>query len=173
MLSCVLCLVTQLWLFATPWTVACQSPLSMGILKGRILEWVAMPSSRGYSQPRDQTQVSCITGGFFTIWAIKGAQEYWSAYPIPSTGYLPHPGIKLVSPALQADSLPAEWDNWILFFNSILTLIVWDWNTGLSKSPFWNEYSKEFLPEFLSLLFLNLEIVTTWIDSVRKIRWLI
>ena len=43
---------------ATPWTVARQDPLSTGILQARILEWVAMPSSRGSSQPRDQTQVS-------------------------------------------------------------------------------------------------------------------
>ena len=34
----------------------------MEILQGRILEWVAMPSSRGSSQPRDQTQASCIAG---------------------------------------------------------------------------------------------------------------
>ena len=31
-----------------------------GILQARILEWVAMPSSRGPSQPRDQTCISCI-----------------------------------------------------------------------------------------------------------------
>ena len=37
-----------------------------GILQARILEWVAFPFSRGSSQPRDQTQVSCIAGGFFT-----------------------------------------------------------------------------------------------------------
>ena len=37
----------------------------MGILQARILEWAAMPSSRESSQPRDQTQVSCIAGGFF------------------------------------------------------------------------------------------------------------
>ena len=42
-------------LFVTPWTVARQAPLFMGILQARILEWVAMPSSRGSSQPRDQT----------------------------------------------------------------------------------------------------------------------
>jgi len=47
-------------LFVTPWTVACQAPLSMGILQARILEWVAMSSSRGSFQPRGQTQVSCI-----------------------------------------------------------------------------------------------------------------
>ena len=37
-----------------------------GILQVRILEWVAFPFSRGSSQPRDQTQVSQIAGGFFT-----------------------------------------------------------------------------------------------------------
>ena len=50
----------------TTWTVACQAPLSMGILQARILEWVAMLSSRGFSQLRDRTQVSLIAGGFFT-----------------------------------------------------------------------------------------------------------
>ena len=47
----------------------CSPPGSSvrGILQARILEWVAMPSSRGSSQPRDRTQVSCIVGGFFTI----------------------------------------------------------------------------------------------------------
>ena len=42
-----------------------------GILQAGILEWVAMPSSRGSSQPRDQTQIFCIAGGFFTIWATR------------------------------------------------------------------------------------------------------
>ena len=37
-----------------------------GILQARILQWVAMSFSRGSSQPRDGTQVSCIAGGFFT-----------------------------------------------------------------------------------------------------------
>ena len=37
-----------------------------GILQARILEWAAFPFSRGFSQPRDQTQVSRIAGGFFT-----------------------------------------------------------------------------------------------------------
>ena len=38
---------------ATPWAIACQGPLSMGILQARIPEWVAVPSSRGSSQPSD------------------------------------------------------------------------------------------------------------------------
>ena len=55
-------------LFETPWTVACQAPLSME-----------------FSRP-----------------------EYQSGYPFPSPGDLPNPGMETRSPALRADSLPAE-----------------------------------------------------------------
>ena len=53
----------------------CSPPGSSvhGILQARILEWVAMPSSRGSSQPGDRTQFSCIAGGFFTVWATREA----------------------------------------------------------------------------------------------------
>ena len=44
-----------------------------GILQVRILEWVAIPFSRGSCQPRDWTWVSCTAGKFFTIWTIKEA----------------------------------------------------------------------------------------------------
>ena len=46
----------------------CSPPGSSvhGILQARILEWVAMPSSRGSSGPRDQTWISCTAGRFFT-----------------------------------------------------------------------------------------------------------
>ena len=142
-LSCV-------WLFAIPWTVACQTPLSMefsrqefwsglpfpsprdlpdpgnkprspalqqilyclshqgspytllycsvtqscptlcdpvdcsppgssvrGILQARILEWVAIPFSKGSSWPRDRTRVSCTAGRHFTLWATKEAKCTW------------------------------------------------------------------------------------------------
>ena len=46
-----------------------------GILQARIMDWVAIPISRGSSQPRDRTQVSLIAGGFFTSWD-------WVAIPI-------------------------------------------------------------------------------------------
>ena len=42
-------------LFATPWTIAHQAPLSMELLQARILEWVAMPSSIGF----------CTKGSYF------------------------------------------------------------------------------------------------------------
>ena len=44
----------------------CPGSFVHGILYARILEWVAMPSSRGSSQASDQTHISCIAGEFFT-----------------------------------------------------------------------------------------------------------
>ena len=44
-----------------------------GILQARILEWVAMPFSRGSFQPRNQTQVAYIVGRFFADWATTEA----------------------------------------------------------------------------------------------------
>ena len=60
----------------------------------KVLEWVAFPFSKGSSQPWDRTQVSCITGGFFTSWATREDQECWSGQPIPSPADLPDPGIQ-------------------------------------------------------------------------------
>ena len=53
---------SHVWLFVTLWTITLQTPLSL-------LEWVAMPSSRVSSWPRDRTHtscISCIAGRFFT-----------------------------------------------------------------------------------------------------------
>ena len=50
---CVFSHISLVRLSVTQWTVAHQAPLSMGILQARILEWVAMPSSKGSSRPRE------------------------------------------------------------------------------------------------------------------------
>ena len=47
-----------------------------GIPQARILEWVAISFSRESSRPRNQTQVSCIAGRFFTDWAPREAQGH-------------------------------------------------------------------------------------------------
>ena len=49
---------------------------------GKILEWVAMPSSRGSSQPRDRIQVSCIAGGFFTVSHLYGTYGEYGSPPV-------------------------------------------------------------------------------------------
>ena len=79
-----------------------------GILQARILEWVAFPFSRGSSQPRDQTQVSHSACAFFTSWATREAQEYWSGRPMPFARDLLDPRIELGFSTLQKDSLPTE-----------------------------------------------------------------
>ena len=48
-------------LFVILWTLTCQALLSMGIIKVRILEWIAMPSCRESSQPRDWIHVSYVS----------------------------------------------------------------------------------------------------------------
>ena len=53
--------LSHVWIFATLQTVARQAPLSMGLPQARILEWVAISSSRGPSQPWDQTHISCVS----------------------------------------------------------------------------------------------------------------
>ena len=83
----------------TPWTVACQAPLSMGILQARILEWVAMPSSRGCSQTRDLFSsvqlLSCVQLfeiPWFSIHGILQARILeWVAMPF-SRGIFPPQG---------------------------------------------------------------------------------
>ena len=69
-----MCLVTQSCLtVCDPMDCSLPGFSVLGILQARTLEWVAMPSSRGSSQPRDRTQVLGIAGGFITIWATREA----------------------------------------------------------------------------------------------------
>ena len=90
------CAVKYGW--GSEWVKVTQSCLTLcnpidyrvhGILQARLLEWVAFPTCRGSSQPRDWTQVSHIAGGFFTSWVIREVQEYWRGQPIPSPADFP------------------------------------------------------------------------------------
>ena len=56
----------------------CSLPCSSihGIFQARVLDWVAISFSKGSSWPRDQTQVSCIIGRCFTVWATYLASLY-------------------------------------------------------------------------------------------------
>ena len=77
-------LLFLLWVseWVSEWVKVTQSCLTLcdsmdntvhGILQASILEWVAFPFSRGSSQPRNWTGVSCIAGRFFTNWATRKA----------------------------------------------------------------------------------------------------
>ena len=109
---CVSCLVMS-DSFATPWTVAHQAPLCPLNFSGKDTGGVAISFSRGSSWPRDQTQISCITGRFFIVWATR---ETLYIYVIPSFPDSPrdkqglsskvHKGIFITSAALRRP-LPA------------------------------------------------------------------
>ena len=74
----------------------CSPPGSSvhGFVPARILELVAIPFSRGSSQPRDRTRVSCIAGRFFTIWARREAHTMrtWTSLgaSLPQLSFLVH-----------------------------------------------------------------------------------
>ena len=65
----------------------------------RIQEWVAYPFSRGTSQPRNRTGVSCTSGGFFTSWASKKPRPL-RAHCFPPTYFLLHSRFCKISPSL-------------------------------------------------------------------------
>ena len=77
---------SRVQLFVTPWTTACQAPLSMEFSRQRILEWVAISLSRGSSQPRVHTHIYYV----FCIdrWVIHGRDpENWATH---WNGWSPH-----------------------------------------------------------------------------------
>ena len=60
------CLLSGVGLFATLWTVACQTSLFHGISQARILERVAISSSRALPDPGIEPTSLALTGGFFS-----------------------------------------------------------------------------------------------------------
>ena len=58
------------------WLKGCGGVGVHGILQARIMEWIAIPFSKGSSTPRDRTLVSCIADRFFTIWAIGSTSQF-------------------------------------------------------------------------------------------------
>ena len=82
-----------------------------GILKDRILESVAVPSSRGSFQPRNWTEVSGIAGRFFTSWVIREAQHWWVAREIyiHNPKYLPKTSLLIKKRKIAAFSGETCW----------------------------------------------------------------
>ena len=83
-----LVLITQSCLtLCSPMDCSLSGSSVHGILQARMLEWVSIPFSRRSSQPRDQTQVSCIAAKFFTVWATREApflaiRKYYWKFPV-------------------------------------------------------------------------------------------
>ena len=77
---CMLSRFSRVQLSVTLWTVARQTPLSMGLCQQKLLEWAAMTSSRGSSRPKDRTWVSvfpALADGFFITSATWEVQYSW------------------------------------------------------------------------------------------------
>ena len=73
--ACVLSCFSRVWLCNPKDSSPHPTGSSVyGNFQARILEWVAMSSYRGSSQPRNQTHISCIASRFFTCWAIGVSQ---------------------------------------------------------------------------------------------------
>ena len=91
-----------------PWNVAHQASLSMGIFQARILEWVAMASSRGIFpiQGSNPGLPHCRQIPYQPSHQGNPRILEWVAYPFSRD--LSNPGIRPGSPALQVDSLPSE-----------------------------------------------------------------
>ena len=72
--------------------VDCSLPVFSvhGMLQARILEWVTISFSRGYSWPRDRTKVSHTGGRCFNLWAIREAPYMWRnhIYVGPTVSYM-------------------------------------------------------------------------------------
>ena len=79
----------------------------------RVLEWVAYPFSSGSSRPRNRTGVSCIAGGVFTNWAIRGSPV--NVYIISNSFFsLPSKNGPAWSPLLEG---PTPWGSHPLMMN--------------------------------------------------------
>ena len=100
--------------------LGCSPPGSSvcGILQARILEWDAIPLSRESSQTSDQTQVSCIAGRFFIVWATREAREYWSGYPLLQ-GIFPSQELTVTQPVKNRPAMPETWV-WFLGWEDLL-----------------------------------------------------
>ena len=102
---------SRVWIFATPWTVSRQAPLSVhGIALAGVLEWVAIPSSRGSSWPKDRTHVSYVSS---TGWRVLYHQPLNASYALWLI-YLKH--IIFVH-SLKLIQLLSKYENKLYFFD--------------------------------------------------------
>ena len=153
------CLVAQLW----PTLHDCMDcsllgSFANGIFQARILEWVAISSSREFSWPRDQihvSSVSCIAGRFFTHWAIRNGE--WNAIHLITSV---QPGAKEIIQLL-----------------CLLPPSVWWWNSNWDLDQFSSVQSLSFVRLFVTpwsqpwsgACQASLSITNSW--SLYKLMW--
>ena len=70
--------LSHVWLFATPWIVACQAPLSMGLSRQEYWSGLPFPSPRDLPNPGIKPGSPALVGVLFTIWATREVQKWYS-----------------------------------------------------------------------------------------------
>ena len=112
---CVLGHFRHVQLSATPWTMASQAPLSMGLSRQEYWSGLLFPSPMIKYEVSEVSEVKLLSPVRLleTPWTVAHQappsmgfprQEYWNGLPFPSPGDLPDPGVELGSPTLQADT---------------------------------------------------------------------
>ena len=139
--------VTQLCLtLCDPMDCSLPGSSIHGIFQARVLEWVAISFPRGSSRPRDQTQVSCVVGRCFTIWATREVPRVGSNSCPLSWWCHPTSHLALLLP-------PSIFPNIRVFSNESVLRIRWSkyWSFIISPS---SEYSRliSFRVDWLELL---------------------
>ena len=110
-----------------------------GVFQAIVLEWIAISFSRGSSQPRDWTRVSCISGRFVTVWATREAHvnhlwaQFWESHPlvIPRSISLPF----LQVPNLFLRGLPLPGPLYRVLLPQTCIFIAWEKNTTFAVLP--------------------------------------
>ena len=131
----------HVWLLCDPMDCSPQDSSVHGILQARIKEWVVMPSSRGASQPRDQTHISYRQVFFFfffttsTTWALAPPLRMLKS----QVGYL-HPAPKVFLGFSMSDSnlwpiTDTLWTVWILWMCLYFDQVVGVKNRKLRIPP--------------------------------------
>ena len=117
-------------------TVDCSPPGSSahGILQARILEWVAISSSRGSSQPRGWTWVSCIAGRFFTVWATREFHLVFFCFAVTQ-------GCQIILPPSNC---------FCIFIKNYLTIHLW----GCFWTLFYSIVYMYYISEYILVYFL-------------------
>ena len=143
-------LLSHVQLFVTPRTVAHQL-LCPGIFQSRTLEWVAMSSSRGSSQPSNQTRGSCRQ--IFTVWVTMEALINWKGW------------LRIWNNAVQKQG--AMWCITILS-NDLFTIVQGNC-LQLQKQTNWTEPNKQKNACNVSyMLLLHCKLQSTWYHGLNK-----
>ena len=102
-----------------------------GIFQARILEWVAISFSRGSSQPRDRSQVSCIVSRCFTVWATMQVTTQ-----LPKSFLFPLPFEYIWKPICFTFKIDPKIQPFLFIPNTpvqVLSLLFKCWNTYITS----------------------------------------